>query len=611
MRRRNTRVVNIGGVPLGGENPIRIQSMTTTDTMDTSATVKQSIRMIDAGCEYVRITTPSLREAENLTDIKEELSRFGYVTPLIADIHYTPKAAEIAAQIVEKVRINPGNFSDKNKNNKILSDTEYKSELNLIFERFSPLVEICKKHNTAMRIGVNHGSLSGRILTRYGDTPKGMVEAAMEFVDICRKLNYHDIVLSMKASNPKVMIDANRLLVKVMKHRNMDYPIHLGVTEAGEGEDGRIKSAIGIGTLLSEGIGDTIRVSLTEEPEFEIPVAREIIKYSQPSKLIYRKVEDVLANSEAILNIGGNNPPVVFADFSNAKLNLSGLYQIGYEYQNESDNFTHNEISADLVYLGSREPFSKYPRDLKILFDFDYWRNSELKDSSYPLMNWRQFKDNSKKDFIKFVLTTPKEIDTNILQSSKTTVLVIDLNESKNTSEIKELMNCFYEDNINLPIILKKDYHNLDKEQLPIQTSIDFGSLLIDNIGDGIWVTPSNRRTINTAFGILQATRKRITKTEYISCPSCGRTLFDIQNTAEKIRNRTSHLKGLKIGIMGCIVNGPGEMADADYGYVGVGVGKVSLYRGQIVVKKNIAEANAVDSLIELIRSDGKWVDAQ
>ena len=606
--RRKTRLVNIGNVQLGGDNPIRVQSMTTTDTMDTIATVEQSIRLIKAGSEYVRITTPSRKEAENLAKIKEEITKRGYNTPIIADVHYTPKVAEIAAQIVEKVRINPGNYSDKNTDKKKYSESEYQSELHRINERLAPLIETCKKHQTAMRIGVNHGSLSNRIMSCYGDTPKGMVESAMEFVKICHYLDYHDIVLSMKASNPLIMIEANRLLTKVMDEQKMDYPIHLGVTEAGEGEDARIKSTIGIGTLLNEGIGDTIRVSLTEEPEAEIPVARKIIESTNPTQSQHNVVPQENNLTEVAKTKLISDVPIVVADFRETKLNLSGMHQIGYEYSHETKKFRKRDIAVDWVYLGSREPFANIPNNLNLLYDFDHWRNIDNKSNCSPLLNWNEFEYNINSNFTKFVKVGLSEADIDTLKLSKNTVLVIDVNKEKK-QEIVDFTQNICEFNIEIPIVLFGEYNGLNEEQLIIKNSLDFGSLLIDNIGNGIWIKPSNRKSINTAFGILQATRKRITKTEYISCPSCGRTLFNIQKVSKEIRNRTSHLKGLKIGIIGCIVNGIGEMADADYGYVGTGNNRISLYRGHSVVKKNIPSDEAVNSLIELIRCDGKWID--
>jgi (E)-4-hydroxy-3-methylbut-2-enyl-diphosphate synthase len=613
--RRISRVVKIGNIFLGGNNPVRIQSMTTTNTMDTIATVEQSIRMINAGCEYVRITTPSTKEAENLVNIKRELKNRGYDTPLIADVHYTPKAAEIAAQIIEKVRINPGNFADKKRFiSTEYSDTEYNLELERIHGRFSPLVKICKENGTAMRIGSNHGSLSDRIMNRYGDSPQGMVESAMEFLRICEDHNYHEIVLSMKSSNPIVMVQAYRLLVKHMDNENMNYPLHLGVTEAGEGNEGRIKSAVGIGTLLEEGLGDTIRVSLTEEPEYEIPVAKKIVsrfsnrvsnnKENSKTKLFINPFEFKRRKSNQLLNIGWGNLPIVISNFSRTSLGLSGLNSLGYEFNRLNNDFNQENISTDYVYCGRVEPNSNMPKKLGVIYDYNYWKSLDNQNTSHPILKINNYE---KLDIPHFVEIDIESFEVDFTIFSCNAILILQSNSEYSVQSYKSFINNMMKENVLNPVIIRHIFMMDDTEEFQINASTEFGVLLTDGMIDGIWIEPSNKLTLNTAFGILQATRARITKTDYISCPSCGRTLFNLQEVSAKIREKTAHLVGLKIGIMGCIVNGPGEMADADYGYVGVGDNKISLYRGQEVVQKNIPSDDAVNALIELIKSDGKW----
>lgn len=516
-----TREVNIGGVPLGASNPIRIQSMTNTDTMNTLATVAQAIRMIEAGCEYVRITAPGLKEAKNLAVIKRELTNRGYHTPLIADIHFNPKAAELAASIVEKVRINPGNYTDKKLfHNMEFTDAEYVAELEKIHERLLPLLKICREYGTAIRIGTNHGSLSDRIMSRYGDTPLGMAESAMEFIRICETEGFHNLVLSMKSSNVKVMVQATRLLVSKMKAEKMAYPLHLGVTEAGDAEDGRIKSAAGIGTLLADGIGDTIRVSLTEAPEKELSVAKKLVEHAAafkdaaPVQLVgnipFQPYTYKKRKTTTIGNVGGNNLPVVITDVSQIPEGVTVL-------KPDSLNVTAN-FRCKIAQRNASGDFS--------------------------------------------------------------------------------------------PIICKLSYPAMDKDTFILHASADAAPMFVDGLADGLWLEAvgiSQEETKETAYGILQATRARFTKTEFIACPSCGRTQFDIVKALKDIKERTAHLPGLKIGVMGCIVNGPGEMADADYGYVGAGNGKITLYKGKEIVRKNIPEADAVDALVQLIKDNGDW----
>ena len=623
--RFKTIEVKVGPIAIGGKNPIHIQSMTTANTMNTSATVDESIRMIDAGCKLVRITAPSKKDAENLANIKNELRLKGYKTPLVADIHYTPNAAEIAAKIVEKVRINPGNYADKKKFEEIdYTDESYNNELLRIEEKFTPLVQICKQNNTSMRIGTNHGSLSDRILSRYGDTPKGMVESALEFIRICRKHDYHNIVISMKASNTRVMVYAYRLLVNEMIKEGMKYPLHLGVTEAGEGEDGRIKSAVGIGTLLSEGIGDTIRVSLTEAPEHEMPVAQKILDHFKNIHN-HKKIDETKQHqidyfqyekrkTFQIENIGNKNVPIVISDLSNRKkITQASFFSLGYRYSVPLDKWHISEMASDFIYIGENEINFEIPGTLRIISNYSSWMKHKKGFPIFNLKEYKKIKDFSETlNFLKIYdhEITPSSID--ILKNNKSLVIFL---ESENINCIAAMRKFFFElmeEKIENPIIISRKYEFNDDEQLQISASIDIGSLLIDGLGDGICISSnncSNKMLNSISFGILQASRTRISKTEYISCPSCGRTLFDLQETTAKIRKVTDHLKGVKIGIMGCIVNGPGEMADADYGYVGTGPGKITLYKEKTVVKKNVPESEAVDALIDLIKENGDWVD--
>ena len=624
--RFKTREVIVGKLAFGGNNPIRIQSMTTADTMDTIATVEESIRMIKAGCELVRITAPSKKEAENLKNIKAELVKRGYNTPIVADIHFTPNAAEIAAKLVEKVRINPGNYADKKKFEEIeYTDKSYEDELTRIQEKFLPLVQICKKNNTAMRIGTNHGSLSDRILSRYGDTPKGMVESAMEFLRICQAQDFHDIILSMKASNTRVMVQAYRMLVYEMIKENMNYPIHLGVTEAGEAEDGRIKSAVGIGSLLADGIGDTIRVSLTEPPEEEIPVAEKLlanfddienhslikeIKKSPINPFEYKR-----RKTKTILNIGGSNVPIIKADFSlKQKITPASLFSLGYSYSVPLDKWHISDMAADYLYVGDHELDFEVPGTLGVIYNYNSWKKHK---KGYPCMDAKEYTNSKEKssvlNFIYVCLTELTEKIKNKLKSDDTAVIVIDTFNKNGMAEQRKLFIDLMNEKIDCPVVIRRRYKNLPYEDLQLYSSSDIGALLIDGLGDGIFICSENctsDQNINLlSFGILQATRTRISKTEYISCPSCGRTLFDLQETTAKIRKVTDHLKGVKIGIMGCIVNGPGEMADADYGYVGTRPGKITLYKEKEIVEKNIDEDLAVEALINLIKRHGDWVE--
>ncbi len=670
-----TREVQIGDVPMGGNNPIRIQSMTTTDTMDTRGTVEQTIRMVDAGCEYVRITAPSIKEANNLAEIKRQLRSRGYTVPLVADIHFTPNAAEVAARIVEKVRVNPGNYADKKRFDEIeYTDSEYQGELDRIFQKFTPLVNICKEYGTAMRIGTNHGSLSDRIMSRYGDTPQGMVESAMEFMRMCEALNYYNLVISMKSSNPQVMVQAYRLLVETMVAEGMNYPLHLGVTEAGDGEDGRIKSAVGIGTLLEDGLGDTVRVSLTEEPEAEAPVAIALAeRYSSRSKEIQNSKFKIQSGAsppspserageryytylkretyEANAFIGGHMVPRVVVDLSQQNLkDPAVLNAAGYLYSSLLDKYNMADQSVDFVYLADQLPSFTFPGNLKQLYDYNTWKELANQTNCHPVFTLNEYiqPDANRSSALNLVRITHADLETDTfgqMPLDHNLVFVLETHELHGMADQRSFFVKLQEFGLQVPVIVKRSYQFEESENskfeiqngddgglgsghpqpatghlaqtdvptlLQLHAATDMGALLVDGFGDGIWIDapelPVNVIT-STAFGILQATRSRISKTEYISCPSCGRTLFDLQETTQMIRSRTSHLKGLKIGIMGCIVNGPGEMADADYGYVGAGPGKITLYRGKEVVKKNVNTVNALDELIGIIQEDGNWVE--
>ncbi len=627
--RRRSIPVKIGNIGIGGDNPIRIQSMTTTDTMDTSATVDQSIRMINAGCELVRITAPSINDAKNLKNIKKELNKKGYNIPLVADIHFTPNAAELAAEIVEKVRINPGNYADKKKFQQIeYDDRSYNDEIERIYERVSPLIKICKKNGTAMRIGTNHGSLSDRIMSRFGDTPLGMVESALEYLRICEDHNFYNIVLSMKASNPLVMVHAYKLLVDKLNNSSLkNYPLHLGVTEAGEGEDGRIKSAIGIGTLLDDGIGDTIRVSLTEEPEFESPVAKIIVdryyqrknhkKIISPKNINYSPYKYDKRESTQILDIGGDNFPIVISNLSNLeKINYDELKKLGITFNANSIKWERSDTSPDYIYLGKNTLNIKEVK-YKFILDYTYWLKEKDQNNFYPLLSLNDLKNFDFKAAFKniyfLIIDTSDLEDLKELNIPKNFVLILNSSNEHFMADIRAFF--MRNDNLKNPVILSQDYDFSYSDKLIIHSSTDVGGLFIQGFGDGIFINNSSsnineiKKLNNLSYKILQAARVRVTSTDFISCPSCGRTLFDLQETTAMIRERTDHLKGLKIGIMGCIVNGPGEMADADYGYVGSGKEKITLYRGQDIVKRGINFKYGVDELVNLIKEDGNWIE--
>ncbi len=620
-QRWQTREVMVGSVGVGGKNPIRIQSMTTTDTLDTIGTIEQSIRMINAGCEIVRVTAPSVKEAENLQAIRDGLREKGYYTPLVADIHFTPNAAEVAARIVEKVRVNPGNYSDRKKFEiHDYNDETYAEKLDRIRERFIPLIQICKDYGTAMRIGTNHGSLSDRIMSRYGDTPIGMVESAMEFLRIAEDEKYHDIILSMKASNTQVMVQAYRLLVKTMVLEGMNYPLHLGVTEAGDGEDGRIKSSVGIGTLMEDGLGDTIRVSLTEEPEAEIPVAQLLVnrydarKNHEPipeiNSIPYDPFFRNKRETNTIMNLGGDEAPRIIGNMSKKDLiTYHDLIPFGYIYSESRDKWQISDQAVDFLFIGDNSIDFEIPGTLGIIQNHISLEDKERHFSFYSL-DEKSLIDQNKISFLNIYTDISSSLLSEISQLKKT-IFVLDTNNEHGYADQRRFFVECMKKTIQNPIIVKRSYSQCSQDELLLYSATDLGGLQLDGFGDGIWIDSSHDSGYvnETAFGILQASRSRISKTEYISCPSCGRTLFDLQETTAKIRARTDHLKGLKIGIMGCIVNGPGEMADADYGYVGTGVGKISLYKGQDVIEKNIPSESAVDALIQLIDFHGDWID--
>ena len=692
-KRLKTKEVKIGDLLLGNPDsyrghPIRVQTMTTTDTMDTKATVEQAIRCIEAGSELIRITAPSKNEAENLLNIKNELRKRGYQTPLVADIHFTPNAAEIAARIVEKVRVNPGNYVDKKKFELFeYTDADYAEEIDRIRIRFTPLLKICKEYGTAMRIGTNHGSLSDRIMSRYGDTPMGMVESAMEFLRIARNESYHNIVLSMKSSNPLVMVQAYRLLVKTMFDEFREcYPLHLGVTEAGDGEDGRIKSAVGIGTLLEDGLGDTIRVSLTEDPELEIPVCRDLVKrYGSrvrkdspkesfatfgESSVVSREYVSVIEKISfdpfsyqrretfAIGNIGGHHAPVVIADLSKIvrkdsfgeKITATHLQSVGYIYNEVDDKWNISDTAADYIFTGHQVLDFALPGTLKVIVYPAAWQQAEDKTKYFPIYQDSGFVNSSvKSELMNFVMIDcfndgAESFEYLSKLANDPTVLICLSSTNKNAMQsVRRMYAELISRGIKNPVINIVDSNWQTADEHLIHYATETGALFLDGMGDGICLgmtagsylllaaslTPgqagyeqykssgrnyqSNLSTEqfinNSAFGILQATRTRISKTEYISCPSCGRTLFDLQETTAKIRSVTNHLKGLKIAIMGCIVNGPGEMADADFGYVGSGPGKITLYKGKEIVKRNVNSEVAVDELINILKENEAWVE--
>lgn len=598
-KRRATNSVRIGDLMMGSEFPIRVQSMTTTNTLDTEASVAQCKRIFDAGSDLVRLTAQGVREAENLANIRQSLLQQGYLGPLVADIHFNPNAADVAAHHVEKVRINPGNFIDKRASfvDVNLSDEEYAEELARLREKFVNLLNICKKNSTAIRIGVNHGSLSDRIMSRYGDTPEGMVESAIEFLRICVEEDFSNVVLSMKSSNVRVMVHAYRQLVRRMKQEGMQFPLHLGVTEAGEGEDGRIKSAVGIGALLADGIGDTIRVSLTEEPEEEIPVAKALVCYFE-NRQNHGKIADVNASlyspysyvkveSSAVDNVGGNNLPVVVCDLSQATVTNEAISSLGYQLIDAEDGWKKAvDTAPDYIFAGTASINLSIDKGLKLI------------GGSSPSFVWVDAADSM-------------NTIANHLNNNPQVVVILGTSNINGLAEQRASILNLRSMKVVNPIIIHRKYTECDLSLLQLKAAADCGPLFIDGLPDGIMISNAgsiaSEQVVSTAFSILQAARVRVSKTEFISCPGCGRTLFNLQQIAALIRERTKHLTGLKIGIMGCIVNGPGEMADADYGYVGAGPQRVTLYKGKTAVKKNIPQDEAIDELINLIKENGDW----
>jgi len=623
-KRLITKEVKIGDLSLGNLHPIRVQTMTTTDTMDTIATVEQSIRCIEAGAEMVRITAPSKKEAENLLAIKNELRKRGYTTPLVADIHFTPNAAEIAARIVEKVRVNPGNYVDKKKFELIeYTDADYAEEIERIRERFTPLVKICKEYGTAMRIGTNHGSLSDRIMSRYGDTPMGMVESAMEFLRIARNETYHNIVLSMKASNPQVMVQAYRLLVKTMFDEFGEcYPLHLGVTEAGDGEDGRIKSAIGIGSLMEDGLGDTIRVSLTEDPELEIPVCKDLVKRytaatrppgktGSPLKLSYDPFHYQRRETFAVSNIGGKQVPMVVADLSKIeKIDPQHLQSAGYTYDAATDKWHISDAAADYIFTGHQLLDFELPGTLKVIVYPETWKEAVNPVTYYPIFQDSGYAETAYKSAVlNFVMVDcPAIADPaadrlphpylDQLANDPSVVICLSSTETNAMQCVRMMLVELQHRQIRNPVILITDSSLQTPDEHLIHFATETGALLLDGFGDGICLGFSQKAQMET----IQAK---------------GRTYLEVKdiyqfcNNTAKIRSRTNHLKGVKIAIMGCIVNGPGEMADADFGYVGSGPGKITLYKGKEIVKRNVNSETAVDELIELLKENEAWIDAK
>lgn len=609
-KRRPTVNVHVGNIIMGGNCPVVVQTMTNTNTLDTEGSVAQCERIIAAGADLIRLTTQGVREANNLREIHQELRDKGYTTPLSADIHFNPRAAEVAATIAEKVRINPGNFVDKQKTfaELIYTDEEYAQELEKIRSKVVPFLRICKEHGTAVRIGVNHGSLSDRIMSRYGDTPEGMVESCMEYLRIAIDEDFTDIVISMKASNTLLMTKAVRLLVATMDKENIHFPLHLGVTEAGDGEDGRMKSAVGIGALLSDGLGDTIRVSLSEDPEVEVPVARKLVDYVNLRKghasiegKIYPGFSPYSTDrreTDPVWNIGGEHLPVVISDRSKI-----------------DDMSVNPHFIPDYIYVGSRMPVN-FPKGMKSIVDYPYW---EEKIDNFPLFTIDSLdKIRDCHAEVKFLRLSYPELSDEVVAFLKKTpkiAVILTTVHQNGVGEQRAFFHALLNADCRVPVILQRNYAEDEAEDIQIKGGVDFGTVLLDGFGNGIMISNQGQIDITSldayAFGILQAARVRTSKTEFISCPSCGRTLFDLQATVALIKQHFSHLKHLKIGVMGCIVNGPGEMADADYGYVGAEHGKISLYRKKELIEKNIPQAEAVERLIQLIKDHGDWIEPE
>lgn len=609
-RRRSSSPVQVGDLQIGGDAPIRIQSMTTTNTNDTEACVEQAEKIIKAGGELVRLTTQGRREAENLKNINAQLRADGFNTPLVADVHFNANVADVAALYAEKVRVNPGNYVDPARVFKKIeyTDAEYADELKKLEDRFVPFLNICKEHHTAVRIGVNHGSLSDRIMSRYGDTPEGIVESCMEFLRICKKEQFDNVVISIKASNTVIMVRTVRLLVDEMDRNDMHYPLHLGVTEAGEGEDGRIKSAVGIGALLADGIGDTVRVSLSEEPEAEIPVARHLVDYitKREGHLMvpataspdFNWLRPERRKTRAAGGIGGSNVPVVIASLPNGQTAIDAEFGA--------------DTTPDYIYCGSSLPANR-KEGQKYIVDFNAYTGAK---DTYPIFpyNATPFISSVKADvkFLVLQLGAPSEEYLACLKAHPEVVVIAVSNQQNKLGEQRALTHELWTNGLFNPVVFAQMYRHsaLEKADFQLEAAADMGALMIDGLCDGIWLMNDGdinvRDVADTSFAILQAARLRTSKTEYISCPGCGRTLYDLRSTIAKIKAATAHMKGLKIGIMGCIVNGPGEMADADYGYVGAGPGKISLYKQKMCVEKAIPESEAVEHLLRFIEEDMK-----
>lgn len=609
-RRRQSSPVNVGSIQIGGDSPIRVQSMTTTNTNDTEACVAQAERIIKAGGELVRLTTQGRREAENLKNINAGLRADGYLTPLVADVHFNANVADVAALYAEKVRINPGNYVDPARVFKKIeyTDEEYAEELKKLEDRFVPFLNICREHHTAVRIGVNHGSLSDRIMSRYGDTPEGIVESCMEFLRICKKEQFDNVVISIKASNTVIMVRTVRLLVSEMDKADMHYPLHLGVTEAGEGEDGRIKSAVGIGALLADGIGDTIRVSLSEEPEAEIPVAKHLVDYitKREGHLLVPATESAefdwlrpeRRKTRAAGGIGGSNAPVVIASYG--------------KDENTADVEFSPDTTPDYIYCGASLPADRR-KGQKYIVDFNAYKGEP---DTFPIFPYNAipFIGSVKADvkFLVLQLGAPSEEYLACLKAHPEVVVVAVSNQQNRLGEQRALTHELWTNGLFNPVVFAQMYRHSasEKADFQLEAAADMGALMIDGLTDGIWLMNDGDITVrdiaDTSFAILQAARLRTSKTEYISCPGCGRTLYDLRSTIAKIKAATAHMKGLKIGIMGCIVNGPGEMADADYGYVGAGPGKISLYKQKTCIEKAIPESEAVEHLLRFIEEDRK-----
>lgn len=616
-RRRKPTVVTIGDIALGGNYPIRIQSMTNTDTSDVHASTEQIIRIAKEGADIVRLTVPGQKDAESLKEIKDELKKRSFKVPLVADIHFNPRLAYTAATIVDKVRINPGNFTDRKLSKEDDNKATEAEDLRKLRSEFLNLIDICRKHNTALRIGTNHGSLSDRIVNKYGDTVDGMAESAMEFLRICKEVGFDNVVVSMKSSNTRVMVYATRLLVSKMLEEGMEYPLHLGVTEAGEGEDGRIKSAVGIGALLADGIGETIRVSLTEDPEKEIPVARKLVNYfsereNHPripafGKYPVNPYDYTRRITRTLLNIGGNQAPVVFYNLA-GDITADRLKQIGWHLL-PGNLWQYDEPVPDIIVVDHWPKEIPKPLTKTVISRID-------RDNHRIIDYIENFSPEPDENRVTFVTVKASDLQGQALEElakSRNLVFILETDNPNGYADQRAAIFRLINSGCEIPVILRRNYKENIPEDFQLKSAADLGGLFIDGLGDGIWLENSGALTdkeiINTSFGILQAGRVRTSKTEYISCPSCGRTLFDLQSTTRKIRERTQHLKGLKIGIMGCIVNGPGEMADADYGYVGTGFGKVTLYKQKQVIKRNVPEEDAVDELISLIKEYGDWVE--